>query len=79
MPSVTYQIVEHDGGWAYRVEGTFSETLASHEAALNAARRAAREQRQPGETAGIEFEDSRGVWREEVSSGDDRPETQVEG
>lgn len=79
MPSVTYQIVEHDGGWAYRVEDTFSETFPSHEAALHAARRAAREQREPGDSAGIEFEDSRGVWREEVSSGDDRPETQVEG
>jgi Uncharacterized protein conserved in bacteria (DUF2188) len=78
MPSVTYQIVEHDGGWAYRVEGTYSETFASHEAALNAARRAAREQRLPGDTEGIEFEDARGVWREEVSSGDDRPETRVE-
>jgi hypothetical protein len=79
MSSVIYHIVEHDGGWAYRVEGTYSETFASHEAALRAARTAAREQRLPGDTAGIEFEDTRGVWREEVASGDDRPETDVEG
>jgi hypothetical protein len=79
MASVTYEIVEHDGGWAYRVGGTYSETFRSHDAALRAARAAAREQRQPGETAGIEFEDARGVWREEVASGDDRPETDVEG
>jgi hypothetical protein len=48
-------------------------------ARLRAARTAAREQRLPGDTAGIEFEDTRGVWREEVASGDDRPETDVEG
>ena len=79
MSSVTYEIVEHDGGWAYRVGGTYSETFPSHDAALHAARTAAREQRRPGETAGIEYEDVRGVWREEVAAGDDRPETEVEG
>jgi len=79
MSSVTYEIVEHDGGWAYRVDGTYSETFPTHEAALSRARLAAREQRRPGETAGIQFEDARGVWREEVSAGDDRPETTVEG
>ena len=79
MSRVVYQIVEHDGGWAYRVNGVFSETFPDHEAAARAARRAAREQRQPGETAGIEYEDARGVWRQEVSSGDDRPETDVQG
>lgn len=79
MQSVTYQIVEHDGGWAYRVEDAYSETFPSHEAALDAARQAAREQRVPGETEAIEFEDARGVWRDEVSPGDDRPETRVEG
>ena len=25
MSKVTYHIVEHDGGWAYRVDGVFSE------------------------------------------------------
>ena len=79
MQSVTYQIVEHDGGWAYRVEDAYSETFPSHEAALDTARQAAREQRVPGETEAIEFEDARGVWRDEVSPGDDRPETRVEG
>ena len=24
MTQVTYEIVEHDGGWAYRVDGVFS-------------------------------------------------------
>ena len=29
MTKITYTIVEHDGGWAYRVDGTFSEAFAS--------------------------------------------------
>ena len=24
---VTYEVVEHDGGWAYRVNGVYSETF----------------------------------------------------
>jgi hypothetical protein len=79
MAHVKYEIVEHDGGWAYRAEGTYSETFRSHEAALNAARRAAQEQRQPDATHGIVWEDAGGKWHEELSSGDDRPETEVDG
>ena len=77
MSEVTYEIVEHDGGWAYRVGGTYSETFPSHAAALEAARRAAGEQRVSGEADGIVYEDERGQWREELSTGDDRPETRV--
>ena len=33
MARVTYAIVEHDGGWADRVDSTFSETFRSREAA----------------------------------------------
>ena len=33
MTKVTYEIVEHDGGWAYRVDGAYSETYRSHDAA----------------------------------------------
>jgi hypothetical protein len=77
MTDVTYTIVEHDGGWAYKVGATFSETFPTHDAALAAARRAADEQEQPGETEGIIYEDQRGRWREETASGDDRPVTHV--
>jgi hypothetical protein len=79
MAKVTYEIVEHDGGWAYRVDGVFSETFRSHDAALAAARRAAGEQRVSGEEAAISWEDERGVWHEELDEGDDRPETEVRG
>jgi hypothetical protein len=43
MTEVTYRIVQHDGGWAYRLGDTFSETFPSHDAARAAAERAARE------------------------------------
>jgi hypothetical protein len=71
MPKVTYHIVEHDGGWAYRVGDVFSETYASHE-------RAAAEQQVGGETTNIQYEDTQGHWRVETARGGDRPETDVE-
>ena len=79
MSKVVYHIVEHDGGWAYKVDGVFSETFRSHDAAKAAANRAAAEQRVAGQTTGISWEDSRGVWHEELSEGGDRPDTAVEG
>jgi hypothetical protein len=79
MTKVTYQIVEHDGGWAYRVDGVYSETFPSHDAARKAAEQAAGEQAVAGETTGIVYEDKDGRWHEEVARGDDRPETEVEG
>lgn len=78
MTDITYEIVQHDGGWAYKVSETFSETFPTHDAALAAAKRAADEQEQPGETEGILYEDENAVWRQEVASGDDRPTTHVE-
>jgi hypothetical protein len=79
MSHITYEIVEHDGGWAYRVDGVYSETFPTHDAALTAARRAAGEQRVPGEETGISWEDEKGRWHNELSEGDDRPLTDVEG
>ena len=79
MAKVTYHIVEHDGGWAYRVDGVYSETFRSHDAAKAAALRAAGEQRVSGAEAGITWEDANGRWHEEVVEGTDRPETEVEG
>ena len=79
MAKVTYHIVEHDGGWAYRVNDVFSEAFPSHDLARAAAERAAREQHVPGETRTISWEDENGKWHEEVARGDDRPEADVEG
>jgi hypothetical protein len=33
MTHITYQIVDHDGGWAYRIDGVVSEAFPSHDAA----------------------------------------------
>jgi Uncharacterized protein conserved in bacteria (DUF2188) len=79
MAKITYEIVEHDGGWAYRVGDVYSETFPSHDLARKAAERAAREQAVAGETTGISYEDKQGRWHDEVAHGDDRPETDVEG
>jgi len=78
MAHLTYKIVEHDGGWAYTVDGVFSEAFPTHEEALVAARRAAAEQRMPGRTEAIEWEDANGKWHSETASGRDRPETDVQ-
>jgi len=79
MDTVVYEIVEHDGGWAYKVGDAFSETYPSHDLARAAAERAAAEQRLSGETTDIQYEDDRGRWRTEHALGRDRPATEVEG
>ena len=79
MSKVTYHVVEHAGGWAYKVGDVFSETFASHEEARRAAEKAASEQRVGGETTEIAYEDASGKWRTETAPGGDRPETDVEG
>jgi hypothetical protein len=78
MSHVTYKIVQHDSGWAYTVNGVFSEPFGTHTAALAAAKRAAAEQRVPGRTAAIEYETSDGQWHTETAAGSDRPDTDVE-
>jgi hypothetical protein len=77
MSEVTDEIVEHDGGWAYKVDGVFSETYPTHAEALKAAQRAAAEQEVPGETEVIEFEDEKGKWHTETARGSDRPQTEI--
>ena len=79
MTKVTYEIVEHDGGWAYRVDGVYSETFPTHDAARRAAESAASEQVLPDTSTLISYEDAKGRWHDELAAGDDRPETDVKG
>jgi hypothetical protein len=79
MTKVTYTIVQHDGGWAYKLDGVFSEPFPSHDEERVAAHRAAVEQQRPGETSAISWEDRQGKWHEELARGDDRPHTDVQG
>ena len=77
MADVRYTIVEHDGGWAYKLGDVFSETFPSHDAALKAARAVAAEQRVPGRVEVIRYQDASGRWHDETARGDDRPSTEV--
>jgi hypothetical protein len=78
MSHVTYKVVEHDDGWAYTVNGVFSESFPDHATALAAAKLAAAEQRTPGHTEVIEYETADGKWHTETADGGDRPETDIE-
>ena len=66
MTKVQYEVVEHDGGWAYKMQEV-SEPFATHAEAMNAAERVATEQQAPGETAPIEYEDAKGKWHEKCA------------
>ncbi len=79
MAKIEYVVVEHDGGWAYKLGDVYSETFGSRDAALKAAKRVAGEQRVPGDDVGIVYEDADGVWRSELADGNDRPDTSVAG
>lgn len=78
MTQITYRIVPHDGGWAYKLGDSFSETFPTHEAARAAAVAVSREQQVPDRTSWIEYEDASGHWITERADGHDRPETGVE-
>ena len=78
MADVTYEIVEHDGGWAYKVADVFSETFRTRADAHDAAAIAANEQRRGGEDEVIEYQDEDGRWKVETAGGGDRPAPHVE-
>ncbi len=77
MTKIVYEIIPHDGGWAFKLGDTISQSFLTHDDAYNAAKRVAFEQKRPGETVGISWEDQRGRWHDELSSGDDRPEVDI--
>ncbi len=73
MADIHYEIVEHDGGWAYRLDGVYSETFRTREGAHKAAAAAAAEQGTPGDSEMISYQDPKGEWHEELAKGEDRP------
>ncbi|TGN67908.1 DUF2188 domain-containing protein [Paracoccus liaowanqingii] len=77
MTKIVYEIVEHDGGWAYKLDDVFSETFDSKEQATAAANDVAARQQVSGESETIQYQDEDGVWREEDEAGDDRPDVEV--
>lgn len=77
MAQIHYKIVQHDGGWAYKLGDVFSESYPTHDAAMRAAKRVVQEQHIPGNDAYIEYQDETGKWRTEYSPGRDRPDADV--
>ena len=78
MTQVTYHLVEHDGGWAYKVGDVFSETFRTRDDAHAAAEIAAAEQQRAGEDEPIEYQDASGKWTVESAKGGDRPTVDVD-
>jgi hypothetical protein len=78
MSKIHYKLVQHDGGWAYKLGDVFSEPFPTHDAAMRAARRVAIEQHVPGETRYIEYQSADGAWHTERADGSDRPDADVE-
>src|SRR3569833_3330121 len=78
MNRITYEIVQHDGGWAYKADGVFSETFSTRDAARHAAERAARAQQLPGDTDGISWEDKDGRWHDKKTENNNHPKTENE-
>ena len=77
MADIHYEVVEHDGGWAYRLDGVYSETFRTRDEAHAAAQRVAAEQGTAGETEAISYQDSKGAWHDELAQGVDRPQADV--
>ncbi len=77
MVKVVYEVVPHDGGWAYKLGEVFSEAFASHAEALEAVRIVAAEQSVAGEASIISYQDKDGVWKREYDDGSDRPEPEI--
>ena len=77
MGNLHYEVVEHDGGWTYKLGDVFAETYRTREEAAAAAREVAEEQKLAGEDEVIEYQDANGVWKVESAPGDDRPDPDV--
>jgi hypothetical protein len=58
-----YKIVEHDGGWAYKLGDVFFETFASHDDARAAAEQVAERKQVGGEPVDFAYQDASGEWR----------------
>lgn len=78
MTRIIYEVVEHDDGWAYKLDDVFSETFPTRQQAQNAAERAAAEHKRVGEDEVIEYQGSDGAWHRETARGTDRPETEID-
>jgi hypothetical protein len=79
MAEVLYEVVEHDGGWAYKLGDVFSERYPTHDEALTAAKHAAARQQLESEPEEILYQDEKGRWHHEHVEGDQKPHPDVAG
>ncbi|QWW68337.1 DUF2188 domain-containing protein [Rhizobium sp. WYJ-E13] len=64
MADITYQIVPHDNGWAYKLGDTLSEPYATAEQAMDRARNAAARQKIGGSDALLAYPAPDGIgWK----------------
>ena len=77
MAKIVYQIVEHDGGWAYKSAASSPSPFPATKPRSPRRSGPPAEQELPGATETIEYEDDKGIWHVEVDPGDDRPDTEV--
>jgi hypothetical protein len=63
MVDITYQIVPHDEGWAYKLGDTLSETYSSAEEAADRARSAAARQKIGDGDATLAYPAPDGGWK----------------
>ena len=68
MGTISYKVARHDGGWAYEVNGTYSEKFPTREAARKAAKLAASEQVTP---AGDNYGHDQAHRQDEIADGRD--------
>lgn len=73
MVTITYHVVAHDEGYAYRLGDVYSEPFPTHEEALDAARRAAAAQQLTDGDTEISWQNEDGDWIHEHADGADRP------
>ena len=63
MGQFRYQVVRHQHGWAYHLEETYSPVFPTSWEAIAAAKTAAHEKHEPGDTTTVRVQEGRLSWR----------------
>lgn len=67
MVKITYEVVKHDGGWAYRVDGAYSSPFPSHSDALQAATIAATAQQRRDQSDALAMDVEQGNMQDRLN------------
>ena len=77
MSEVTYEIVEHDGGWAYKVDGALSRCSRPMRQRSRQHRPPPLSRKPPARPKRLNTKTRKGKWHTETARGSDRPETHI--